>query len=286
MQAVPQTPQPQQGDSLDQASKLIDLIDKLGQRNSGANLAPGTSQFSPMNSAQFQSANPSQIAMQELLLRNPQLLAQLQQGQQQKTEAEGSKTFSPQEVQTLKTQLETVYKCANEHKQQLEQLWAFTQQVMSVFNAFAQYTQELETVAQLGVVSQSLANSFQQELAAVYEVADIQYAMLNTPQFALMHTSNLIKHHIDGTDDAAMQLISEEYVDTCNVFEEKKLAKTGKYSDIYKEYLQSAVNSQQTQIGQDPNAKVDDIVNWANGLKSQGFGQQIKRGHTQRLLNR
>ena len=297
MQAVPQIPQPQQSDSLDQASKLIDLIDKLGQRNSGANLAPGTSQFSPMNSAQFQSANPSQIALQELLLRNPQLISQLQQGQQQQIgqsqssqtqqpNADGSKVFSPQELQTLKSNIETTFRCANEYRKQLEQLWEVTQQVMSVFNAMAQYTAELENVAKLGVVSQKLANSFQQELAAVYEIADIQYAMLNTPQFALLHTSNLINHHIDGTDDSAMGLISEEYVNTVKVFEEKKRQQTGQYSDVYTNHLQSVVSPQERLQQPQTGASVADIAAWANGLKSQGFGSQIKRAHTQRLLNR
>lgn len=292
MQAVPQIPQPQQSDSLDQASKLIDLIDKLGQRQSGANLAPGTSQFSPMNSAQFQSANPSQIALQELLLRNPQLISQFQQGQQQQASqtqqpnADGSRVFSPQELQTLKTNIETTFRCANEYRKQLEQLWEVTQQVMNVFNAMAQYTSELEVVAKLGVVSQTLANSFRNELDAVYNVADIQYAMLNTPQFALLHTSNLINHHIDGTDDSAMSLISEEYVNTVKVFEEKKRQQTGQYSDVYTSHLQSVVSPQAQYQQPQSGSSVADIAAWANGLKSQGFGSQIKRAHTQRLLNR
>jgi len=78
----PQQLPPQiQPDTFDQATKLIDLIDKLNQRRSG-NIEPGTSQTSQFNTAQFQTANQKQLDQQELLLRNPQLLQQNQQNQQ------------------------------------------------------------------------------------------------------------------------------------------------------------------------------------------------------------
>jgi hypothetical protein len=282
-----------QPDSIDQASKLVDLIEKIGQRQSGANLAPGTGQFSPMNAAQFQPANAQQIAMQEMLLRNPQLLSQSQNSQQQ--------------VAEIKSKFDVAVKCANEHYHQLQQLWQVTQQIVNVFNALGQYASELERVAglasasqglanafsqelnaaydvaRLASASQGLANAFNQELNALYSIADIQYAMLNTPQFALMHTSNLIKRHIEGSDDAAMQLISEEYIDVVKNFEGKRYATSGIYSDPYRSFLQDQVSlPPQLQKPQEINS----IVAWANGLQSQGFGKQLKRVHTQQLLNR
>lgn len=293
MQA-PSYPQPQQGDSLGNLDKLIDIADKLAERRSGGNLQPGTSQYSPMNAGQFQSADMQQLALQELLLRNPQLLTQLQgqqQTQQQSAIPEGSKVFSPQQVEALKTQIGTIIDCANSHQKQLIQLWEFTQKIMQVFNAFAQYTGELEKVAILGSQYKNLSNAFLNELNAIYNIADIQYAMLNTPQFALMHTSNLIKYHIDGTDDAAMDLISEEYVDVVRNFEEKKKKVTGKYSDTYTDYLQQVVtptahSNYKTTPQIQNKSEIDSVIAWANGLKSQGFGTQIKRAHTQQLLRR
>ena len=246
-----------------------------------------------MNAAQFQPANAQQIAMQEMLLRNPQLLSQPQ--------------YSQQQVAEIKSKFDVAVKCANEHYQQLQQLWQVTQQIVNVFNALGQYANELEKVAGLAYSSQSLANafnqelnaaydvvklantsqnlanSFNQELNALYSIADIQYAMLNTPQFALMHTSNLIKRHMEGSDDDAMQLISEEYIDIVKDFEAKKYAQSGVYSDQYRSFLQDQValppKLQQPQ-------QINSVVAWANGLQSQGFGKQLKRAHTQQLLSR
>lgn len=281
-------PQPQQTDSIDQASKLIDLIDKLGQRQSGANLAPGTSQFSPMNAAQFQSANPQQIALQELLLRNPQLIAQLQQSQlptqQQQTSTE--KTYSQQQVADMKAQFDVAVKCANEHYQQLLQLWQTTKNIMQAYNAICEYAKELENAVGLGEIANTHANAFLNELNAAYDMINVQHQMLTNPLFLLTHSFSTFKANISANDSQDVDLVSSFYIEFVRDFEEKHRQISGQYSPQYTEYLQSTVQQPQTQPNPQQPQQIDSVLAWAKGLQSQGFGTQIKRAHTQQLLQR
>jgi hypothetical protein len=286
----------QQADSFDQLGKIVDLVDKLSQRQQGQSAqapAPGSSQYSPMNIGQFQSADPAKLALQELLLRNPQLLQQLQ-GQQAtpQTQQTTEKTYSQNEVAQLKEQFDVAVKSANEHFQQLQQLWQLTQQIMGAYNAICEYAKELETVANLGLISNRNANAFLNELNAAYDVLNTQHQMLTTPLYLLPHAFSTFSGNIQPGDDNAVNLISDFYLTFVKEYEEKRRGGLGQYSPQYTEYLQAQTTQptqqpqQQQPKGSQQTPDIDAVTAWAKGLSSQGFAQQIKRAHTQRLLSR
>ena len=275
--------QPHQGDSFDQLGKVVDLIDKLNQRSANAP-APGSSQFGALNAAQFQSADTQKLWIQEMLLRNPQLISQLQQGQLQTTQApqtQQESTYTQQQVDQLKQQFNVAVDCANQHFRQLQQLWQMTEQIMNCYNAMCGYAAELERVATLGQASNIHANAFLNELNAAYDLLNIQQFMLTNPLYLLTQSFSTFDREIDLGDDNAVNLISDFYLNFIKNFEEKRRQLLGGYSPQYVEYLQAQMQPQQQP--QQPPAhpqQIDSVIAWANGLRSEGFGQALKRSHT------
>lgn len=283
--------QPQQQDSFDQLGKVVDLIDKLNQRSANAP-APGSSQFGALNAAQFQGADMQKLWMQEMLLRNPQLLSQMQQGQLQTPQPAQTQqqetTYSQQQVAQLKQQFDVAVNCANQHFNQLQQLWQMTQQIMNCYNAVCEYAAELERVAALGQASNIHANAFLNELNAAYEMLNVQHFMLTNPLYLLSHSFSTFDNEIAADDDAAVNLVSDFYLNFVKNFEEKRRQYLGGYSPQYTEYLQAQVQVQQpnyqTQQPTQAPQYIDSVVAWANGLRSEGFAQNLKRAHTQRMI--
>lgn len=241
----------------------------------------------------FQQQQPQQLAFQELLLRNPQLLQQFQQqqlqglsqGQIQQQEA-GSLNLNPQQAAQLKQNVQTILQGSQQLHQHLQQLWQATTHIMNCFNAMCNYASELEKVAILAQVTNQLSNAFLQERDAALHMNDVLHEMLSRPDYLLLHSFQTWDRNL-GIDNQSLGFISELYMELVQRFEERHRQATGNYTPRHNEYLQQQINQPQQQ-GQRPGLpnqanQIEYIKQFSGAMQngSMNVGKQLIRQHAQ-----
>ena len=227
-------PQPQQGDALEQLSKVLDLADKLRGRESAGNFAPGMARDASQSVGSLQTRPQEQLTQQELLLSNPALLQQFQQLQQQQAQQRanvqsGGLTLNQQQTEQLKQSVTTLMQGSQQLHQYLQQSWQLLNHVMTAYNALANYASELEKIAELGKQQNVVANAFLQERDAVYALADAQQQMLTDPVYLLHHSFDVWDRNL-GIDKTAMDYIAQLYLELEQRFEQRYQQATGQTS--------------------------------------------------------
>jgi hypothetical protein len=304
-----QTPTPSQTDLLDQLSKVIDLTDKLRGRESNGNAAPGsTSVASQSVGSAFNERPQEQLAIQELLLRNPSLLGllqqqsqqnqlnqqqQVQQPQQQIQQQVGSLNLNPQQTEQLKQNIQTIDNCARQFHNQLQQTWQLNHQIMTVFNRVCEYAQELEKIAAVAQTTNNLSNTFLQEKNALQDLVGVQQQMLTNPNYLLHHAFGTWDANI-GLNQEVLDYISSLYLELVKRFEERHLQQTGQYTPRQTAYLQSQIDQQPVPQPQQGDANMINYIKSvsqsmqpaATSAGNAGLGNAWQRLQSQRFNQR
>jgi hypothetical protein len=290
-------------DPFENASRLIDIADRIAGRRGGQSTAapePGLSQQSPFNVAQFQPMPQGLLQQQELLLRNPSLLqgqGQISQQQmQQVQQIVGSYAQVAQQAlgdQRKAMQLASIMHEAfmqmSSYAGNLERAVAMGQIMHSAFMEMSNYADQLSrTVAVLSTAPVAM-QAYQNELDAAYRLIDVANHMLQNPIYLLEHSFGIFGQQIDENDAPFISVLSRLYLALIEKHENMLRQKTGQYSPKYQQYLQSNVNMPQQSLPPFPQAPQElqnvpgdlspQAVNILRSMNQPGFGKALQRQH-------
>lgn len=249
----------------------------------------------------FQTRSPEELYRQEMLMRNPGLL-QNQQG-----------AVSQQDYQQLRSAATTAYNCAVEFNKQIEQHKLITQQAIAAFNAMAYLVSEISEVTEIALQAlnyagtnaiaandlayhladvavngshQALAaNAYLQELLEAYNLIQAMQVMLSNPFYLANHAFEVFGETVTPEDEGFVNLVSGNYMNFINSFEEKFKSVTGQYTPQFSDYLQTQINQNQYPgftppvQNQDTQQLVNSVKAFATALQTPGFGKQLQRQH-------
>jgi hypothetical protein len=236
-----------------------------------------------MNAGQFQSRSQAELEAQEMALRR---LSNGQQEQQLNAAPRQSPALDHETASRVSQSLNKASNAFDAQTRLLGQSALVSDKLMNLVNALASQVQAQEDAIKLGVIANQLSNAFLNELNAAHNMIDVQNRMLSSPMFLLAHSFQVFANTIQIGDREAIDLISSYYLDLVKGFEDKILSATGRYSPEYSQYLEQNINAPSPQSPQyyqsAQNAAVGSVTSFAEGLKTPGFAQSLKRAHTSR----
>ena len=254
MQAYNQPIQPNQ---VEQATQLINLIDRINNRDSGRPLEPGQS-VSRYNTAQFQD-NPN-IAAQEMALRNPQ--------QSQET------------LRQENAKLKYAAYHQNEYNKALSNHASMGGLAQIAVNGFAEQLSHATDMAMIGGVALELLPKLIQESADKQEVINILIEKLNNPHYLLWHCFENWVRNISPGDTSFINALSEGYMAFVEMFEQAHRNTYGRYTDTYTEYLNQQISQTPAILEQRQQQEAATYQNLANAMRRPGIGKEMQRMHS------
>lgn len=105
---------------------------------------------------------------------------------------------------------------------------------------------EYHRIAEIGYVAIQSLHDVLNQLKATEELHNALLNCVNSPDWMLVNSFDVMANAITGNDDAAMEVVSQKYLEFASAFEEKKRQLTGSYSPGYTAYLNENINAQNT----------------------------------------
>ncbi len=224
---------------------------------------PGVSGQSALNTGMFQPQSQQAIERQEMLLRNPALLQQQQQRQEQ--------ALTPAQ-----------YQAVNNYTTALSDLAQIGGKYAIFANGLVEQINHLTTMAQAGEMALQIMNASIAETHAAQDMIAVQNRMLNDPYFLVVHAFEVWYQNLNADAGGFMDLLSEAYVRLVEIYEELHRQTKGNYSEQYLQYLQSQI-SQQPTMPVSNNAvpqQISAIKQFSQALGQSGaIGKQMQRQH-------
>lgn len=272
-------PTPIQPNVVEQAGQLIDFIDKVNGRRANSTPEPNQSGLN-FNAAQFQS-NPAMLQMQELLLRNPELISQVQAlRNQQQSPVQNQQAQSAEQLQRENAKLKYVQHYQNQYSQAA----SHHAQVAGLSHiATVGLTEQLNhavNMALTGGIAIELLAPMIEETYALKQHVSVLEKMLSDPYFLIYHCFENWFATITADNIGFMDLLSEAYMRFVESFENSRRQKFGQYTEQYTEYLNKKANELPPEIIQRQEQSANQYRDFARAIQSPGFGTAMQRQHS------
>lgn len=296
MYAVPNQPYQPIPDGIDQAGRIIDIVDRIAGRNASRTAAPepGMSQQASFNAAQFQPMPQGMLQQQELMLRNPGMITQQQMQQVQQlvnnySQVANQALGDQKKAMQLASIMHQAFMQMANYAGELEKAVAMGQIMHQGFLQMTDYADKLSQTVSVLSTAPIAMQAYQQELDAAHRLIDVANHMLQNPVYLLEHSFGVFGQHVDETDAPFISVLSRLYMALVEKHETALQQKTGQYSQNYQNYLQSNVSNMQQSLPPFPQAPQGlqgapgdlspSAVNFIRNMNQPGFGRQMQRQH-------
>lgn len=245
---------------------------------------------SSYNVAQFQS-NPQLLQLQEILLRNPQLLGQVTQQLQQSQQPTNNQQ-SNQSLEQLRKQNQALQEEVRRlryiqyHQNQYNQNLSNHAELGNLGQiALTGMAEQIDHAVEMAIVGGEALNLITPLINQVYdqqEMIEVMETMLRNPWYLLIHSFETWYQSINAEDSGFIELLSQAYSDLIAAYEELHRKQYGNYSPQYTDYLNSQSQpSPQVQYPQQEgrNQASEHYKNLAIALKSPGAAKEMQRQH-------
>jgi hypothetical protein len=240
----PPTQQPSQNDFIDQATKILNFVEALQQRGTGrATQTQETAQSStPTNYSvgNFQTAQTQAIGEQErrlaqLATSTPQSLPSTQTNyapslQQQSQVSNNLEATLQQQVQVLSQGFQAAMEERNAAFKLIDSLMPFVQ-VNDILN---QENQELHKTVNMLTPFVQTAQIWMDDAIAHEQVLNNVLNLFVDPEFLVYHAFQVFNNKIQHNGQAALEWISDEYLNLLNTYEQRYMAaNNGQHSPMW-----------------------------------------------------
>lgn len=220
--------------------------------------------------------------MQELLLRNPQLLGQLQKPQQQQTQQQSQQT-TQQQIEQLQRENQLLKHNAhhtNEYNKKLSHYAQVGGLGQIAVNGLTEQLNHAIDMAIVGGEALKLVTPLLQQANDQEDLINTMSSMLSNPWYLLHHCFEVWFQSVTPDNTGFIDLLSEAYMKFIEAFENSHKSNYGKYSDTYTEYLNAQANQIPPQIVQQQQAVAGIYQDFAKQMQQPGIGTRMQQQHS------